>query len=63
MTKKFGGHLEKQTADSTENSYLNKLNKPCKEYQETYYWKILFERNTKSLIPMNKFWASLLFIY
>ena len=29
-----------------------------KEYQETYYHGVLFERDTRTLIPANKFWAN-----
>jgi len=53
----MGGYSEQR--EKMQQEQLFKQVEQTKEYQDTFYWKVLFERNTKHLIPINRFWTSL----
>eukprot|EP01083_Nonionella_stella_P301896 1038317_1 len=53
---RFGSHAQKR--EQMQQIQLFKQVEQTKEYQETYYHKILFEQSTTNLISLNKFWAS-----
>eukprot|EP01083_Nonionella_stella_P268972 909610_1 len=51
-----GGMMEKR--EKMQQIQLFKQVEQTKEYQETYYHKILFEQSTTNLVSLNNFWAS-----